>query len=140
MSEDDQHHAVTPQPKPKATSGSGGYEVGYGRPPVASRFKKGRSGNPRGRPKGSRSVRSLLEQVLSSPVTINEGGTTRVIEQRMALFKSMLARAIKGDPRSAALIIKLMDQFDVGAVNQQHQPITEIRRTIVRPQRRSEDK
>ena len=112
---------------------AGNYRVGYGKPPVSSRFRKGRSGNPKGRPRGSKSARSLLDQALSAPVTISEGGRTRVIEQRTALFKSLVAKAIKGDARAAALVVRLMDQFDLGVPPSDHQPVTRIIRTIVRP-------
>lgn len=108
-------------------------EVGYGRPPAETRFRKGRSGNPGGRPKGSKSAKSLLEQALAAPVAINEGGKSRVIEQRLALFKSMVARAIKGDARAAALAVKLMDHHQVGAPSPARTPITRIERVIVRP-------
>ncbi len=40
-----------------------GYEVGYGKPPAASRFKKGQSGNPKGRPKVTKNVSNMLEEV-----------------------------------------------------------------------------
>src|SRR5438105_2353477 len=43
-------------------------------------------------------------------VTITEGGITRRIQQREALFKSLVAKAVKGDARSAALVVKLMEQ------------------------------
>ena len=109
-----------------------GYEVGYGKPPRSTRFLKGQSGNPRGRPKGSKSASALLEQALSAPVSINEGGTTRVIEQRMALFKSLVARAIKGDARAAALVIKLMEQFE--RVTPASPPITRIELVALQPE------
>ena len=105
------------------------YDVGYSRPPVETRFRKGSSGNPRGRPKGSKSAKALLELALSAPVTITEGGMPKVIEQRTALFKALVAKAIKGDTRSAALVIKLMDQFGMSVPA--HVPITTIVRQIV---------
>lgn len=117
----------------EATTSAPAYEVGYGKPPQSTRFRKGQSGNPKGRPKCSRSASSLLEQALSAPVSINEGGTARVIEQRMALFKSLVARAIKGDARAAALVVKLMERFERSTPPDQHQPVTLIERRIVRP-------
>lgn len=107
------------------------YAVGYGKPPVTTRFQKGSSGNPRGRPKGKKSTRALLEMALSAPVTIIEGGEQKVIQQRQALFKSLVAKAIKGDPRSIALVVKLM--HELGVAVPEHEPITRIIRTIVRP-------
>ncbi len=87
------------------------YEVGYRKPPVHSRFKPGQSGNPKGRRRQAKAPKALLEEALSGPITITEGGVTRTIELRLALFKSMVAKAIKGDTRAAALVIKLMEQF-----------------------------
>jgi len=123
-----------PPPSPRGWRNEG-YEVGYGKPPQSSRFQKGRSGNPKGRPKGSRSAKSLLEQALAAPITISEGGTTKVVEQRMALFKAMVARAIKGDARSAALVVRLMEQLQLTERTEAHEPVTLIRRIIVAPHR-----
>ncbi len=89
------------------------YTVGYGRPPRHTRFRKGRSGNPKGRPKGSKPAKTLLQEALSAPVAVTEGGSTRVIEQRHALFKAMVAKAIKGDVRAAALAVNLMEKFGI---------------------------
>ncbi len=125
--------AVDPERNEQDADPSTGYEVGYGKPPKSTRFRKGQSGNPKGRLKGSKSAQTLLEQALSAPVSINEGGTTRVIEQRMALFKSLVARAIKGDARAAALAVKLMEQFEGNAPPENHQPITVIELRGVRP-------
>lgn len=108
------------------------YEVGFGKPPKASRFTPGQSGNPKGRPKGSATVKSLLDKALSAPVTISEGGVNRTVEQRMAMFKSLVARAVKGDTRAAALVVQLMDQFDLEKTPD-HQPVTLIKRIIVDP-------
>jgi hypothetical protein len=87
------------------------YEVGYGRPPRHSRFKPGQSGNPKGRPKGSKSLKTLLEDALSSPITITECGVPKKIALQELLFKAMVGKAVKGDARSTALLVKLMEQF-----------------------------
>jgi hypothetical protein len=87
------------------------YEVGYGRPPRHSRFKPGQSGNPKGRPKGSKSLKTLLEQALSSSVTITENGFPKKIALQELLFKAMVGKAVKGDIRATAVLVKLMEQF-----------------------------
>jgi hypothetical protein len=50
------------------------YEVGHGKPPRHTRFKKGQSGNPRGRPKGSKNLPTLLTEALNEPVVVAENG------------------------------------------------------------------
>jgi hypothetical protein len=87
------------------------YEVGYRRPPRHSRFKPGQSGNPKGRPKGSKSLKTLLEGALSSSVTITENGILKKVALQELLFKAMIGKAVKGDTRSTALLVKLMEQF-----------------------------
>lgn len=89
------------------------YEVGYRRPPQATRFKPGCSGNPKGRPKGSKGLKTLLDDALSATVTITEDGVTRRIQRREALCMTLVAKAIKGDPRSAGLVFNLMEKFDL---------------------------
>lgn len=106
------------------------YTVGYGKPPTASRFKPGQSGNPKGRPKGSKSARTLLDRALSTPITITENGRSKTVQHREALFKSLTAKALKGDMRSLALIIKLMDLYKLDTP---HDNVTKIVRVIVGP-------
>jgi hypothetical protein len=71
-------------------------DVGYGRPPLHSRFKPGQSGNPRGRPKGTLNFATDLEQTLAALITLNEGGKSkRVSTQRAALLR-LREMALKG--------------------------------------------
>lgn len=80
-------------------------DVGYGRPPKHARWKKGQSGNPRGRPKGKRDVGAELLDELGELIQITEGGRTRSITKLRALVKSLTARGIKGDTRAASLVL-----------------------------------
>jgi hypothetical protein len=59
-----------------------------------------------------------------APVTITERGMPKAVEQRTPLCKALVAKAIKGDTRSAALVIKLMDQFGLGVPA--HDPSLEL--------------
>jgi hypothetical protein len=58
------------------------YEVGYKKPPQRSRFKKGESGNPNGRPRGSKNLATLLEKELRQRVVVNENGRRRSITKK----------------------------------------------------------
>ena len=83
-------------------------DAGYKRPPTASRWKKGQSGNPSGRKRGTLNLRTDLLAELAEVIQINEGGSARRITKQRALLKSLAARGIKGDARAANLILNLM--------------------------------
>src|SRR5260370_10634823 len=53
--------------------------VGYCNPPERTRFKKGRSGNPQGRPRGTFNMATVLERTLREKVVINENGKRKTI-------------------------------------------------------------
>lgn len=55
------------------------YEVGYKKPPKGSQFKKGQSGNPKGRPKGSRNVANIYQDLLEEELNVTEGGVQKTI-------------------------------------------------------------
>lgn len=83
------------------------YEIGYGRPPRRSRFVKGRSGNPKGRPKGVRSLTDRFAKALDERVTINENGSRRTIPKSDAVMKQLVNKAASGDFRSIKLILEM---------------------------------
>jgi len=82
-------------------------EVGYGKPPKKHRFKKGQSGNPRGRPNGTKNLKTDLTEELGEQIALIEGGKKQRISKQRALIKSLVARAIKGNDRAAAKILDL---------------------------------
>jgi hypothetical protein len=100
---------------PRQRPGTGEYEVGYRKPPKHTRFKPGQSGNPKGRRKHSKSGKTLLMEALNESVLITEAGVRRRITKREAFWKSLVARALNGDLRSAALLLKIMEQYDFPA-------------------------
>jgi hypothetical protein len=95
------------------------YEVGYGKPPVETRFKPGQSGNPSGRPRGARkkpAVPSLNEERLKSiileeayrTISINDVHGQVSIPMAQAIVRSLAVNAAKGNPRAQRLFTELL--------------------------------
>lgn len=82
-------------------------EVGYGRPPVRTRFVKGRSGNPKGRPKGTRNLVTDLNEELSEPVMVREGDRLTRCSKQRAIVKKLVNEAAKGDMRAISQLVAL---------------------------------
>ena len=82
------------------------YEIGYGKPPKQTRFEKGRSGNPKGRPKGLRSIGAYLKRELDQLVTISQDGERYSVTKRKAILLQLIKRAIRGNPRSMDLLMR----------------------------------
>jgi len=74
---------------------------GYGNPPVSTRFEKGRSGNPRGRPRGSRNRKAPYESVLGQLVTVRTDGTEQKLTAAEAFLLHMTRRGLGGDAAAA---------------------------------------
>lgn len=72
------------------------YEVGHGKPPKGTRFKKGQSGNPKGRPKGSQNLSTILQQILKERVKITENGRVRKTTKAEAIFLQATNKAMAG--------------------------------------------
>jgi hypothetical protein len=81
-------------------AGPAQYKVGYKRPPVSTRFKAGRSGNPKGRPKGQRNFKVIIEEALNAPVLVREGDRKRHVKKAEAIVLRQLDSAMKGDGRA----------------------------------------
>ena len=84
--------------------------VGYGRPPIATRFKPGQSGNPKGRPKGSKNMLTLLREELDQKITVTSDGRTQRMSKRKVAVRQQVDRAVKGDPKAFAMMVKLEGQ------------------------------
>ncbi len=88
------------------------YSVGYGKPPLHSRFRPGQSGNPRGRPKGALGLKATLRKVLGQTVTVREGEVVRRVTRLEAVLLSLIARAVKGDAKAIATVLELSRQVE----------------------------
>ncbi|NWF35890.1 DUF5681 domain-containing protein [Mariprofundus sp. KV] len=85
-----------------------GYEVGYRRPPKGGQFKKGQSGNPNGRPKGSKNFMTILAKELNQKVVVNENGKKKKISRMEAMVKRLVSEALQGDRRSLLTLLEMM--------------------------------
>jgi hypothetical protein len=80
-------------------------EVGFGKPRKHTQFRKGRSGNPKGRPCGSRNASTLLDEALKERVIVSENGRRRAVTKLEAILKQLVNRAAQGDHRATHLLL-----------------------------------
>jgi hypothetical protein len=89
------------------------YVVGYKKPPVETRFQPGRSGNPRGRPRGSKNHDTLLIELLHEPAPSPK--RTKKKPRLEALVVNLVDRALNGDTRALVKVFNLMQELDTKA-------------------------
>lgn len=95
------------------------YDVGYGKPPIATRFQPGQSGNPKGRPKGVRNFRTEVKAMLNRKISVVKNGKTIKVRTLEAALMRLQEKALKGDIRSLLTILELAsaDAAETDAVN-----------------------
>lgn len=104
--------------------------VGYGKPPRHSRFQKGRSGNPRGRPMGSQSAAQLARRILNETIVMKQNGQRRTITRREAMLKQLANKGVMGDLRS---IREVLDLDAAGATTENSTSLHRIELVPVKP-------
>ena len=93
-------------------SKGGAYKIGYRKPPVHSRFRPGQSGNPRGRRKGVRNIKTDVKRTLRMPLTVTEGGRKRKRSTQEAALMVLREKALRGDTRALNSLIELALRFN----------------------------
>jgi hypothetical protein len=86
-------------------------KAGYKRPPVKSRFPKGKSGNPFGRKKGQRNMATVLPEVLQQTVMVREGDESKRMTKGEALIKVLMSKAANGDRRAIDAVSFLAEKI-----------------------------
>jgi hypothetical protein len=106
--------------QPRTPRGSGGtgkgagrdYEVGYGRPPVATRFQPGGIGNPKGRPRKQKSVGKIIQEALMIRVTIEENGRSRTMTAQEVIIRNLVNAAARRDVRAIHALFALKERYE----------------------------
>ena len=91
------------------------YEVGYGRPPKQTQFRPGKSGNPRGRPKGVQNLATDVMRTLSVPIKVKEAGRTKRRSTQEGALMVLRDKALRGDPSALKYIFELALRFNCAA-------------------------
>ena len=107
--------------------------VGYGHPPTRTRFQKGRSGNPRGRPKGALNLATVLARTLQEPVVITAQGRKKTITKFEAAVKQLVNKAASGEGRAIAQLLALVQvvESQVDAQDPATQPLPEVDQQVM---------
>ena len=95
----------------RTSVGDSGYAVGYGKPPIGSRFKPGQTGNAKGRPKGHKNLKTLIRQAMTARISVQEGSSNRQVSKIEGVVLRQLQNALKGNDRSAMAIIRMALQL-----------------------------
>lgn len=116
-------------------SSSGGMNkrrVGYGSPPEHTRFKKGQSGNPAGRPKGSQNLATVLERILRETVAIRENGQTKKVTKLEHSVQQLTKKATEGNLRALQQLMALVRSAEAEAPQENHKPrLSETEQTVL---------
>src|SRR5712691_5095508 len=86
--------------------------VGYGKPPQHTQFKKGVSGNPKGRRKGSKGFATIFRKSVNDAVPVMENGRRRRISKLEAAVKQLVNKAASGDPKATNLVVQLVQAIE----------------------------
>jgi Family of unknown function (DUF5681) len=103
----------TAQSRPGEGNQAQGYQVGYRKPPMHTRFQKGHSGNPAGRPRVAKSFRTLTLQLFGEEVSITENGREQVRSRLQVIFTQIVNKAALGDSRFQALLLAYAPAMDI---------------------------
>jgi len=117
MAQDDSARDETAGENPrKRKAAASGYAVGYGKPPLHTRFRKGQSGNPSGRPRRKTDLASLLTRALDRPAAAAaEAQGHSAATQREAIVAALVEKSASGDLGATKLLFELMRQLGPSA-------------------------
>jgi hypothetical protein len=95
---------------------SSDYQVGYGKPPQHTRFRKGQSGNPKGRPKGVPSLAQIAGRIFNERIVVRENGARRRITKTEAALIQLANKAASGNDRAVRDLLRVYGYMEAGAL------------------------
>ena len=115
----------------------GTYQVGYGKPPVHSRFRKGQSGNPTGqrrRPGESERLKKIILQEAYRLLTVRDNGDIKRMAAVQAVLRSQIASAVKGNVSAQRAMLNTIQQLgaepqarrNAGAASREQKNVNEM--------------
>ena len=109
------------------------YMVGYGKPPLHTRFQKGRSGNPNGRPRGRKNMSTLLSDALNGSVIVVENGRRKKITKREAIVTQLVNKSASADLKATQIVLAMLRDVESQADGSADPaPLTEADQQIIR--------
>lgn len=94
-----------PRPRVRPRQSERGGRVGYGRPPREHQFRRGESGNPRGRPRGAKNESTILRGIMQRKIKNRSSESVRTISVLEGILLRITDDALKGNVKSAAFLL-----------------------------------
>ena len=96
--------------KPNSNEADSTDDVGYRKPPKANQFRKGQTGNPRGKRRGEENIISAFKRIVSKRVKINDGEKVRTVTLAEAVFLKNISAALQKNPFAMSNIFRLAEE------------------------------
>ena len=108
------------------------YAVGYGKPPLRTRFQKGKSGNPKGRPRGKKNMSTLLSTALNASIVVVANGRRKKITKREAIVTQLVNKSASADLKATQMVLAMLSDLESRAdASADPAPFTEADQQVI---------